>query len=678
MVGTLNIRRLACTVWGAWMALLATLAGMLFLRIWHPHFLPATLLFVGFLASGILLVCRAAWFMAVGPERKRCLAWLLIGMAPLCFMAGHFAYGLQAFYRLDVPLNYALKVLVPLGESFMDLEARVRYPQRTRGAKVVMISRPVEDAARQVAAMDEHVRQIEERLGRQLDRPVHWVRGPLFGRQGLAVVGLCMGSRPNEAAVDAGGLDPLDRHEVAHCAIHMLCPPSCDPPTLLVEGWAEAHSGHDAVWLADRTWEYCQEGDVPPISELVSPAWSGRRDHLVYVQGGPLVNYLLQTYGRDKFFELYTACSRSTFAEDCRRILGVDISAIEAGYWAEVERLVHQEGPPERRRLAGIALDPGIDRTEWLALLDAYFASLPRRQAGKEDCRQSIDFEHTWTDTEGKNRQEIVRQYWKRSGLCCSFLIERGQEHEAYSAHPEHAFKATRKSTDEPWRIHRPAGMGPEQAYRLILRQILGQFDLPGLGDVSSLCRDNENRADWSSIVLARREPFQEAEKGLLRLRFENRTTQRQPLYRAMTLVLSVDESYAIRSCDLETPTPNDHAVHMDFEYDLLDGGPVLRVWTIKRHRPGGGPTTWTSVGRVVQRVYGAMPPEEFAAERLLGSHVVEGNPTVAFDEAPPRIHWSRWLLIAGVASLLAGVACLRIEPAYCVAQQSASPERPA
>lgn len=67
----------------------------------------------------------------------------------------------------------------------MDIEARVRYPMRTHGARVVMISAPMPEAlARaQAAAMDRHIRVLERRLGRQAGWTVHRVRGPILGNQ---------------------------------------------------------------------------------------------------------------------------------------------------------------------------------------------------------------------------------------------------------------------------------------------------------------------------------------------------------------------------------------------------------------------------------------------------------------------------------------------------------------
>jgi hypothetical protein len=645
-------------VWAAWLVLLLTLAGSFCLRIWHPHFFPVTAMVVWLLVSGTLLVCRAAWLMTFGTQRRRSATWLLVGTAPLWFVAGHVAYGLESFYGRDVSLSYALRTLVPLGESLMDLEARIRYPVRTTGARVVMISPPVDDAAEQVAAMDTHVCQLERRIGRPLDKPVHWVRGPLFGIQGKAIIGLCMGSRPEESKWRGRQLDPLDRHEVAHCVINMICPPWAEPHALLVEGWAEANTGHDTTWLADRAWEYRERGQTFPIRELAGPAWAGRHELPVYVQGAPLVNYLLETYGPSKFFELYSASRRLSFPHDCRRILGVDLSEIETGYWTAVERLVISDGPPERRRLAGIALDPGTDPREWHAFLDEYFATLAARLAGYENCRQTIEVTNAWSDAQGKRRVYDWRCFFTRSGPLRSLVTEseRRQMNYVAVAHPEHPFRATRESPDEPWKIRRPSDTGSDRLYRSMRNEI----ELAGFSDIAGLTSSAfQNRADWSSVALTSFEPFHEAGKRYLRLRFQDRTTSNQPPWRAVTFVLSVDESYAMRSCEYEDPRPDGAPLRTEVEYDFRDGSPVYRSLERTDRRSGRG--LIESVWRVVQREYGASPAEDFTAERLLRGRVVEERPFSPFGRVPrPTMRWSRWLVVAGVVWLLAGLTGLR------------------
>src|SRR5262249_44726049 len=144
---------------------------------------------------------------------------------------------------------------------------------RTYGAKVVMISAPMDSAlARaQVTAMDRHVRGLEARLGRTFSGRIHWVRGPLLGKQ-FGLNGLCSGSLPGEIHPDAEGLTWLDRHEVAHCVMSPFAPlVSTEPPTVLSEGWARANMGSAPIDLSIAAWSEAERGNTPSLRELTGP-----------------------------------------------------------------------------------------------------------------------------------------------------------------------------------------------------------------------------------------------------------------------------------------------------------------------------------------------------------------------------------------------------------------------
>jgi hypothetical protein len=171
------LARLAITEWLAWLGVVGLMLGMLVAQTPHPHFLPMTVLFGTLIVAGLALIVGAIWRLFRGPDRVRALTCLLLGIAPLGFMAGHLLYGLRVGYGRQLDLTWPLRMLVPFGVSMMDLQARFVYPIRTVGEKVVMISAPFERAGEQVAAMDKHVRALEARLGRPARGRVHWVRG---------------------------------------------------------------------------------------------------------------------------------------------------------------------------------------------------------------------------------------------------------------------------------------------------------------------------------------------------------------------------------------------------------------------------------------------------------------------------------------------------------------------
>ena len=166
------LMRLAAAVWLAWLGLVGLLYGMLRLGAWHPHFLPVTVVLVVLLAAGPSLLIVGGWQLVRGPRRMHALACLLLGLPPLGFLTGHLMYGFGTAYGRQFDLNLPIKVLMPFGESILDLVARFQYPERTEGERVVMISTPLENARAQVAAMDRHIRALEARLGRTGTRRV--------------------------------------------------------------------------------------------------------------------------------------------------------------------------------------------------------------------------------------------------------------------------------------------------------------------------------------------------------------------------------------------------------------------------------------------------------------------------------------------------------------------------
>ena len=144
----LSLPVLAIATRASCLALLGLLGIMLAVRARHPHFLPVTCVLAMALVAGLGLIVGALWRIVRGPGRREALSWLLLGSAPLWFLGGSVFYGLAIGNSRQIPINLAIMLMAPLGESMMDLEARFRYPRRTVGEKVVMISTamPVEEA----------------------------------------------------------------------------------------------------------------------------------------------------------------------------------------------------------------------------------------------------------------------------------------------------------------------------------------------------------------------------------------------------------------------------------------------------------------------------------------------------------------------------------------------------
>ncbi len=254
MRGSSWLARLAVLVWSAWLGLVGLMLVLLRLDVWHPPVLPIMALFALLAASALSLLVAGWWRLIRGPRRAQALAWLLMGLAPLGFVAGHAMYGLKVALSRQLDLKLPLRMVIPIGESVLELIAGFSYPERTIGERVVMISSPLpEEVAReQVAMMDRHIEAVESRLGRTSTRRAYWVRGPVLGLEGRAVHAVCLGSRPDEGPPDFDGLTHVDRHEIAHVVLSQFGTMDVEPPAVLIEGWADANSGMDRNVLVLR------------------------------------------------------------------------------------------------------------------------------------------------------------------------------------------------------------------------------------------------------------------------------------------------------------------------------------------------------------------------------------------------------------------------------------------
>jgi hypothetical protein len=278
-----------------------------------------------------------------------------------------------------------IKMAATGGAMLVDAQARCYYPHRLPGRRVVMIYDQAKNPSRDVAAMDRHLERMERYLGRKQQGKVHWIRGSALGLQGRYFQGLALGSVCDSLPVVLDGLTELDRHEAAHFALHHHCGPDNHPPSLLVEGWAETQSGHQPGHLALRAWKLKQDGVVFTLRELTND-WYYCAEWHVYVQGGALVEYLLREHGVDAFFTLYTTTSRETFAEDCLRVLGIELDELDRRYWRDVERQAASLKAASRDNpLREAELGEGVDREAWEDLIVSYAnAILQRKQLARQ------------------------------------------------------------------------------------------------------------------------------------------------------------------------------------------------------------------------------------------------------------------------------------------------------
>lgn len=581
-------------------------------------------------------------------------------MAPLWFLAGHFVHGAAAGSGRNHPPDRLLRPLVPLGDAVMDVEARLRYPLWTNGEKVVMISAPIPEArARaEVAAMDRHVRSLEARLERPAGWAVRWVRGPILGDWGKAHRGLVLGCPPGEGRPDADGLDPTDRHEVAHGVIASLCPQSSDPPAVLVEGWAEANMGTDPVEAAQSLRDGYERGHGFTLRQLTGARWYYRHQSPAYAYGGPLVDFLLRRFGPEKFLELYTTCRPATFDADCRRILGLDVDGLDAALRAEVDRFLAESGPIERHRLGRLRLGPGVDADAWRAFLDAYFAAAERMLARHRQVRLNVILSRSYTDPRGQTESSSVEERSLRSGAFAS-LRHRTPYFEAVRlSHPRRTIVASRNQEDRTWWVEDQSPRTPEQA-RQYARHLIDILDSTGHREVAPLltfAQDLPVRSGRDMVVTAL-DRFTEADRPRVRVRIEDRSPADANVpWRAATFVLAADDFHAAQAERIEVAGPIGTTYDSAFQYDRHEGIPMLRSKHTTISAPDGSRGTVDL--EVVERRFGPIPEEEFDPDRFLdGPRVTQTRPD-PFAVTPSTLGRRVWVPFAiGALCLIGGAA---------------------
>ena len=651
---------LAFACWATWLAWLAMMAAMLAAGPWHPHFLPATAAFGLFLAVSLAVLAGGLWRLARGPGRLHAATWLLLGLAPALLAAGHVLYGLRLnasrVHRIDLPI----RLLVPLGLSAMDLEARFRYPERTEGEAVVMIAPPSPTARDQVAAMDAHVRALRTRLGnRALAGKIHWVRGPLLGADGRAALGLCMGSRVGETG---GHPSDLDRHEVAHSVMCGLVRHlEIDPPALLIEGWAEANAGRPREEVRRQVWDMRRQGQERPLRTLVGSDWYHVHDGPVYPQGAILVDHILDVYGPDRFLELYRTGRPETFEADCRRVLGVGLDELDAACRAEVDRAAPRQ-PSLRETLAAAELGPGVDPERWASFVGDYVAGVERSERVNEQARVVVKL--AWTAkhaTEGE-----VRWAWSRSGprravVYEAWGVKEGDDGSAapgpkdgsvWSAAPERSFRAARERPGEPWTLVETLGGRTEAEYLRMAADVDGRRPLvltPRPGAFPGMVRDDSA----PTVVVASLETFEEPGGRRVRLRLEPGKPGAEHEARSSECVFDVDRGMALLSEVRRFEGRGEERT----EYLYDDGDPPL-VRSARLTGTGPGQNDRVVDWTVVERRLGPIPPEAFAPEALLDGPVVVA-PAPDAPGAGPRTFADGYPapLAAGAGAIVVGLA---------------------
>jgi hypothetical protein len=221
---------------------------------------PVAVLFLLLLALTVLAalvgITGALGRVYRGPRRLAAAAWALAGALPLVLYAGLAVYVLRlSASGQPFPTHIVSDIAHVAVASLMEAQAHRAYRHRLESPRLVMFyDDRVTDPHKDLEAMDRHVATLEAQTGKPLRGKIHWVRGEVFGQRLMAIRGLALGSPQSPADWDTADHPfrlSVDRHELAHGVLHQLQPPDADPPTLLIEGWAEAHSGMTCLKRAE-------------------------------------------------------------------------------------------------------------------------------------------------------------------------------------------------------------------------------------------------------------------------------------------------------------------------------------------------------------------------------------------------------------------------------------------
>lgn len=651
-----KVRRLSALVfvlWGAWLGMLLYLYVQHRLAVMHPHFLPLiTLLLVQALAAIGLLV-GGVWRLARGPKRVQALAWLCVGTFPLWLSSTYGTYLAWSVSRHDLGFRahglHAFGILAAAGLG--DLETRYRYPERVEGRQTVMWTDHAGGGERDVAAMDAHIERLADSLGQTCRAKVHWMRGGLLGQHGKYVQGIALGSR---RADWSGDLKYLDKHEAAHFAIEHLCGPDADTPTLLIEGWAEVHSGYESGLLARRAWKWKRENAVFTLQELVNDQWYDRFLFPVYEHGGPLVEYILRTWGGERFFELYSTCGRDTFAEDCERILGVSLDGLDRAYWEDIERqMTSPELQSTSNPLLSVKRAAGVDEDHWRQIATEHWTAMER---ARETLRQAIiSYSVRWESRKGGESRPFyvhradVKQDWPRVRVVSRAENEDGTTHEVVVADPRCSFVLSRRDGESKWTAKRIGGSE------------IPKYDMIAAWERTGRASDLLNhsfRRYWSEYESPDEDPLVTS-LGLIerdgrrfwRVDYEV-TVRVSPTaeHRVGWFLLAPDRNWTSQEEEFtvtrkgESPSRRRKTI----EYDPAPGGlPILR--TVRETTLGDAERVWRLEVSNVE--FGPVTPDAFTPEAF----------GVSFDEltTPSPVPSSVWISVAGSAGSLLGAAVL-------------------
>ncbi len=569
-------RRAAIVVWVLWAVGLAWMLFFFLTQTLQPNFWPLVIGIVAQLLASVVAAAAGMWRTLRGPRRMAALGWCLLGVTPLCLWASQLSYTIWFLQGRQLDPNLLIRISRPAGLALADAASRVLYQQRTEGRHVVMIHSGILDSPRKdVALMDEHLQRIQELLGRKMRSKVYWVRGPLLGITARGGMGWALGS-PDTDWHEPGRLPYLDLHEAAHAIIGTLdrsdyhVPLDHDVPAILAEGWAETQSNYPDKFLVQRAWNQRRRGLTLSLRELTSRDMYRRHRGPAYDQGSPLVQYILEQFGPETFFELHITCRRTTFEADCQRILGLDLDQLDRAYWNYVKQ---QMGVDRSGELVFVELAPEVDQTLWSEFVSEHLAAAEQARRLPTRLRATAEGVAEYPGYESSGIAGVESQFVDLlvDGDRCCNVEHYGSQERVAVASPDIYFSLKRDSASEAWELRNVESTGIAQLDCLMRRQSILYDTFAFLGHYGLISGEWAVWDMTSKPLVTHIGKVSRDGVDLVRIAFENRGTRKD--YGGGELYVDPGSRWAIRFADLRDGREDRSESHSHFRFELQPQG---------------------------------------------------------------------------------------------------------
>ena len=167
--------------------------------------------------------------------------------------------------------------------------------------------------------------------------PQEWTGGVAFTEYGVVTIGI----PPNASGLDWG--KGAITHELTHLVVHQVTfNPYNSMPTWLDEGLAMTSEGELDAQFLDTLSSAISNDALISVRSLASPFSAYSYEAILsYAESAEVVTYLIDTYGRDKMFQLLNAFAQgSGYDEALTAVYGLNMDTLNAAWLVSLDAAV--------------------------------------------------------------------------------------------------------------------------------------------------------------------------------------------------------------------------------------------------------------------------------------------------------------------------------------------------